>query len=195
MWGSEMQRIPPQRRDDAGLTLIELMVAGLILSIVLLAIGGMLISILTTQRTVANVTQTTTTAQATATAIVAGVRNASDVRLTTPTGADQLLVVRTANSDDTISWSCRAWYYEASTGTIRSMTTPGARIPAPTAPQLADWAVVATDVTPRTGSGIFSVITGGIGISYNAEVSDGAPVAIQTSAIKRSGVAEVGSCY
>ncbi|MDO7882849.1 prepilin-type N-terminal cleavage/methylation domain-containing protein [Antiquaquibacter soli] len=183
------------RRSDSGLTLIELMVAGLILSLVLLAIGGITVGILSAQRTVAAVTQTATSAQSAATAIATGVRNASDVRLSTPTGSDQLLVVRTANTTSTLSWSCRAWYYQASTGTIRTKVTTGAAIPAPNSTQLATWSTLVTGVTPASGTQIFSVVAGGISITYNATISNGRPVAIDTTAIKRTGVAEVGSCY
>lgn len=183
------------RRDDTGLTLIELMITCLILSLVLLAITGVTISILTTQRTVAAVTTTTSTAQAAADQIAAGIRNASDVRLTTPTGSDQLLVVRTADRGSTLSWSCRAWYYSATEGSIRSTRTSGASIAAPTSTQLATWTVVIEDVVPRSGSTIFTVVSGGISLAFDARIDASTPVVIETTAVKRTGVTEVGSCF
>ncbi|MGX5682077.1 PulJ/GspJ family protein [Schumannella luteola] len=181
-------------RSDSGLTLVELMVAGLILSVVLIAIGSITVGILAAQQTVAAVTQTTTAAQASASLIATGVRNASDVRLTTPTGTDQLLIVRTAGSDATLTWTCRAWYYSATAGTIRS-TSSSSRITAPTAQQLASWKTVVTDVVPKSGTAVFSVVAGGIKLAYNVQVDDDAPVRIDTTAIKRTGVTEVGTCF
>lgn len=185
-----------RHRSDSGLTLIELMIAGLILSVVLLAIGGIMISILTAQKTVADVTQTATSAQTTATAIATGVRNASDVRLSAPATGDQLLVVRSANTTSTLSWSCRAWYYSAATDTIRTKVTTGTAIRAPSSSDLATWSVLVTEVTPRSGNtGVFAVVAGGISITYDAMITDGRPVVIDTTAIKRTGVAEVGTCF
>lgn len=182
------------QRSDSGLTLVELMISGLILSVVLIAIGSITVGILAAQQTVAAVTQTTTAAQASANLIATGVRNASDVRLTTPTGTDQLLIVRTAGSGSSLTWTCRAWYYSSSTGTIRS-TSSSSRITAPTTQQLATWKLVVSDVAPKTGTAIFSTATDGIKLSYNVRVDDDAPVSIDTTAIKRTGVAEVGTCF
>ncbi len=184
------------RRHDSGLTLIELLISCLILSVVLLAIGGITVGILSAQRTVAAVTQTTTAAQTAANQLGASVRNASDLRLTTPTGSDQFLVLRTAGSGSTLTWRCEAWYYQASTGTIRwTRTADGTRITAPTTTQLATWSTAVKDVTPRSGTAVFAVVAGGISIAYNATGANGSPVAIDTTAIKRTGVAEAGTCF
>ena len=188
-----------RRRDlphDAGLTLIELLVTMLLLGLVFSAVAGVMISMFAAQNTVSAVTQKTTAAQAAASNIAVGVRNASDLSLTTPSGSNQLLVVRTANSDATITWSCKAWYFDAGTATLRTKTTAdGTKITAPTAAQLSGWALLAGDVAPRTGTGIFAAVAGGVAISFNAQTSAGPPVAIKTTATKRSGVTEAGSCF
>lgn len=182
--------------QDSGLTLVELAVAGAILALVLVAIGAVLVGALNAQRTVAAVTQTTSTAQAAVTAITEGVRNSSELRLTTPTGSDQLLVTRTAGQGASLTWSCHAWYYSASAGTIRTTTTAdGTRITAPTGPQLATWTVAVTGVSPVTGATIFSSASGGVRIAFRADVSDGQPVLIQTTAIMRTGVGGAGTCF
>lgn len=182
--------------DDAGLTLIELLVTVLLLGLVVSAVAGVMISMFSAQRTVASVTQKTTAAQAAASGIADGVRNASDLALTAPSGSNQLLVVRTANSDATLTWSCRAWYFDAAAGALRATTTAdGTKITAPSATQLSKWTLVAGDLAPRTGTGIFTAVAGGIAISFNAQTSAGPPVVISTTATKRSGVAEAGSCF
>ncbi len=186
------------RRHDSGLTLVEMLVASLILSVVLIAVAGMMISMFAAQRTVSAVTQATTAAQAAASNIATGVRNASDLSLTTPSGTtNQLLVVRTANNDvNTLTWSCKAWYFSSTDGSIRTKTTAnGTKITAPAADQLATWTVLVDDVTPRSGAGIFTAVAGGIEIAYDAQISEGDPVVIQTTATKRSGVTEAGTCF
>ena len=182
--------------DDSGLTLVELAVAGAILALVLVAIGAVLVGTLNAQRTVAAVTQTASSAQAAVSAITDGIRNSSDLHLANPSGSDQLLVTRTAGVGASLTWSCHAWYYSASAGTIRTTTTTdGTRITAPTGPQLETWTVAVTGVSPVTGTAIFSTASGGIRIAFRAEVSDGQPVLIQTTAITRTGVAGAGTCF
>lgn len=183
-----------KRTSDEGFTLIELMVAGLIMSLVMIAAGGMMIGMLSAQRTVAVVTQTATTAQVAASGIATGVRNASDIRLTAPAAGDQLLVTRSALQQSTITWICRAWHYSAADDTLRTKTSsPGTVVTNPTASQLATWSTIATGVTPRTGTDIFSLVSGGVKISFNA-ATNGQPVVIDTTAIKRTSVAEAGTC-
>ncbi len=184
---------------DAGFTLVELLVASLLLSLVLAIVAGIFISITATQRNVSALTTTTSTAQLAAAAIETGVRNASDVSaVLTPSGTDQYFVVRTASQGATITWSCRAWYYSAANGgSIRStQTADGTKITAPTAAQLATWSLLATGITPRSGTGIFTGTSGGVTMAFNAVAAgDNKPIAIQTTVLKRTGVSEAGTCY
>lgn len=181
---------------DSGLTLVELAVAGGILAVVMLAVGAILVGTMSAQRTVAAVTQTTTAAQAAVSEIATGVRNASELRLTTPSGSDQLLVTRTAEPGAALSWACRAWYYSASAGTIRSkQTADGTQITAPSATDLAAWTVVVSGVSPASGTAVFTPVSDGVRIAFEASISDGQPVLIETTAIRRTGVGEAGTCY
>lgn len=186
----------PTKKSDDGFTLVELLVAGMLLSLVVVIVAGIMVSITTTQRNVTATTTSTTQAQQAATGIATGLRNASEFSLTTPTGTDQLLVVRTASQGATLTWSCKAWYYSATSSNIRStITADGTKITSPTSTQLATWSLQATGVTPRAGTAIFTAAGGGITISYNAAVANGQPVAIQTTVVKRTGVSEAGTCY
>lgn len=180
---------------DEGVTLIELMIATAILSVVLLAIGAIFLGTLNAQRTVSAVTQSATAAQGAASAIASAVRNSSDLRLTTTSG-NQLLVTRTAGQGSTLTWSCKAWYYTPSDGTIRTTSAAdGTRITAPTSAQLATWTVAVSGVAPSSGSTIFTTVAGGVSFAFTAQVAGKPPVTIQTTAIKRTGVAEAGTCY
>ncbi|MDQ1542532.1 MAG: hypothetical protein QOK08_170, partial [Actinomycetota bacterium] len=89
------------RRDD-GFTLVELMVACVVMAIIMAAVGGMLFSLITTPRAVTARENAASSAQLAVRSIQVGVRNSSDFRLTSPNGVDQLLVARTAQSGSTI---------------------------------------------------------------------------------------------
>lgn len=182
---------------QAGFTLIELLVASGLLSLVLVIVGGLFMSVTTTQRTVTDITTTTSIAQTTASIVEHGVRNSSEFSLTAPTTSTQLLVVRTATETGVLQWVCRAWYYSpAAGGSIRSaQTSDGTKIFAPSAAQLATWTLVATGITPRSGTGIFAAASGGITIAYSAQVTGQPPVIIETTAVKRTGVAGASSCF
>jgi len=184
-------------RSDAGFTLVEVLVAGALLSVVLIVVAGIYTSITSAERVVNAITTTTKTAQGAATAIETGIRNSSEFILTNPQGSDQMVVARTADQDATLTWSCRAWYFSAANGgSIRSTrTTDGTHIPAPNASQLANWTLLVTGVSPRTGSGIFTVSGNELQISFNGTVSGQQPVAIQTTVAARTGVSEAHSCY
>lgn len=182
---------------DAGLTLIELMVTSMIMVIVIAVVAGIFISVTSAERTVNALTSSANTAQSAANAIETGVRNSSEFIVKAPSGNDQLLVARTANQGATLTWNCRAWYFSAANGgSIRSTATAdGTRISAPTAAQLATWTLVASGITPRTGTGIFAKSGAELSVAFNSTVKDGRPVAIQTTVVKRAGSSEAGTCY
>lgn len=185
-------------KSDSGFTLVELLVTCLLLGLVFAVVGGIFMSVTAAQRTVTALTTTTSAAQVSASTIVGGVRNASDVSAVyAPSGNDQYFVVRTASQGATITWTCRAWYFSAANGgSIRyTQTADGTKITAPTSTQLASWSLLATGISPRTGTGIFTAATGGMTISYNAVATGSTPVAIQTTALKRTGVTEAGTCF
>lgn len=184
-------------RSDAGFTLVEVLVVGLLLSVVLVVVYGIYTAITSAERVVTAITTTTTTAQSAATAIETGIRNSSEFALTNPQGNDQLVVARTAEQGATLTWSCQAWYYSAANGgSIRSTRTiDGTEIAAPTSAQLATWSLLLTGVEPRTGTGIFTVSGDELRISFNGTVAGQQPVAIQTTVVGRTGVSEAFSCY
>ncbi|HRN30287.1 MAG TPA: hypothetical protein PK890_11395, partial [Terrimesophilobacter sp.] len=99
------------------------LIYGILLVSVLLIVGSILISTLGIERMVRESTIATSNAQLTATSIENGVRNATAVNLTA-VGSDQVLMARTAGADPfSLSCVCRAWYYSAANGTIRTTTS------------------------------------------------------------------------
>jgi prepilin-type N-terminal cleavage/methylation domain len=182
------------RRDEAGFTLTELLVASALFALVVLVAGSIFLGLFSAQRQVTAITSTTTDAQLAGTAIDAGVRNSSGFKLTT-VGADQLLVARVAGSGATVQWTCRAWYYSSSARTIR-MHDSAAAVAAPTATQLASWTLLVDGVKPATGPTIFSAAGATLTVRFRADTDDtNRPVAIEFSSAPLAGVTENSTCY
>jgi len=181
--------------DDHGFTLIEVIVALALTSLVLTVVGGLFISVTKTQQTVDAVTSSTTSGQQAATTITDRVRNGSGFLLTN-SGAVQLVVARSAGTGSTLTWTCYGWYYSASAQTIRMTTTsPGTKITVPTSAQLAGWTLLVSGVTPRSGTQIFASTGTQLSLAFNAQLGGHPPVAIQTSASPLTGTTEDNSCF
>jgi len=181
-------------RDD-GFTLVEVIVALALTSLVLTVIGGLFISVTKTQQTVDAVTSSTTSGQQAATTITDRVRNGSGFLLTN-SGADQLVVARSAGTGSALTWTCYGWYYSASGKSIRMATTsPGTKITVPSAAQLAGWTLLVSGVSPRSGSQVFTSSGTQLSLAFNAQSGGHPPVAIQTSASPLTGTTEDHSCF
>lgn len=186
--------------SDEGFTLVELLVATLLFGLVGIVIASIFISTLNVQQTVSGVSTSTNTAQSAASNIDNGIRNASGFSLTATSG-DQLLVARVAGAGSSLTWTCRAWYYSSSAGTIRTTSGPvGTKIVAPTSSALAAWTLLTGSVTPRSGSTIFTDVDG-VTLAVAFDVTGaGKKVAMQFSSSRPIGVAtttlaESDKCY
>lgn len=182
--------------ETDGLTLVELIVYGIILSTVLLIVGSILVSSLSIQRVVQESTEATTAAQLAVTSIEAGVRNASAVNLTS-VGSDQLLEVRTVGSDPSSAvWRCQAWYYSAANGTLRMTSTASdaTSVTAPTA-EPNTWILLTSNISAPTSGVIFTNSGNSVTIYFQATTKDSEPVDIRSSSVVRAGVWESGSCF
>ncbi|GAA2078637.1 hypothetical protein GCM10009840_12080 [Pseudolysinimonas kribbensis] len=183
--------------SDSGFTLVEMLVALALTTLVMTVIGGLFISLTQTQQTVDAVTSSTTSGQQVATTITDRVRNGSGFRVTS-VGSDQLLVTRSAGTGSTLTWTCYGWYYSAADESLRMTTsTPGTRITAPTSAQLTSWTLLASGVTPRGTAPVFapddtgSVLT----VTFDTHRAGHPSVAIQTSASPLTGTTEDNSCF
>jgi prepilin-type N-terminal cleavage/methylation domain-containing protein len=179
---------------DTGFTLIELLIASMILVVVLTMVGGMIISMSATSRTVRTLAATATSAQLAAESVERGIRNSSDFMLSSPSGNDQFLVARTAQGGSTVTWTCVAWYYSAADGSIRYTMSPSA-ISAPSTTTLAQWTLLTKGVTPGLGSGIFSGATPTLTIGFTGQSSGAGPVAINSTVVSRAGSSGTPACY
>lgn len=188
--------MPPatDARDDDGFTLVELVIAAMILVLVLAVVGAMMSSLSSTSRTVNSMTATTTSAQLAAESVERGIRNSSDFLLTSPSGNDQFLVARTAQGTSTLTWTCVAWYYSAADGSIRYTMSPSA-IAAPTSTTLPQWTLLTRGVTPNIGTGVFGGATPTLTIGFTGQSSGAGPVAINSTVVSRAGSSGTPACY
>jgi prepilin-type N-terminal cleavage/methylation domain-containing protein len=184
------------RHEEGGFTLTELLASSALFALVVLVAGSIFIGQLSAQQQVSAITSTTTDAQLAGTSIDAGIRNSTGFKLTA-VSADQLLVARVAGGGSTLQWTCRAWYYQASSHSIRMhSSTPGTPVTAPTSTQLATWTLLLDGVHPTTGTTIFSAAGETVSVSFRADTDDdNKPVAIELSSAPLAGVTENSTCY
>jgi len=150
-------------RDDAGVTLPEMIVVMLVTSVILLAIGGMYLSTLQAQKTVSSLTGTTNSAQLVSRSIDDGIRNGVEIRALA-SGADggQMLLVCTAGSKAAIDYAWQAWYYSPTgDGELRTKTFPKNSAPsAPNAASLASWTLLISNVKAQGPSSTVFTLNG-----------------------------------
>jgi len=180
--------------DERGLTLIEVLVYALLLSVVIAIAGGMIFSAVTTSRTVLSITENSTAGQLVARSVVTGIRNSSDFQLSGPVGDDQMLVARRASSGTTLEWSCEAWYYAATENKVWH-TGSGLEIEAPTAATLATWTLLTEGVQPASGTAIFTALNDRLSISILGLDGAHLPIDITSSATSRAGASGSLTCY
>jgi hypothetical protein len=124
-----------------------------------------------------------------------GIENASEFTVQS-SGSDLMLVARTASTSTTLTWYCRAWYYQASTSTIRTTTTAdGTKILLPTATQLATWTRLATGIAAVGTTPIFQGVGQNLQVSLVSNVTAGQSVTMQTTILQQTGVGASGTCY
>jgi prepilin-type N-terminal cleavage/methylation domain-containing protein len=144
-----MNRLLRRIRDDAGFTMIELIVVVALLGAVMAAVGGMYLSTLKAERQVSGDTSAANNAQLAARAIDDAMRNGSSFYVTDGFDGGQLLVVRTAGAGSSVDWSCAAWYYSPENGgEIRTDVQPdGSNIGLPGNTELPGWTLLVSGLT------------------------------------------------
>jgi Tfp pilus assembly protein PilW len=179
------------RRDDAGVTLIELMIYGLLSTLVLAMVGALFASNARVNNVVQSSSQVSGTAQIIADSVTRGVLNADWISTPT-TGTSQFVVAHTAGSGASVTWNCQAWFYDtANGGTVYTKISPN-RIAAPVS--IVGWTRLGSGITKVNGAAIFSGSGGGVTLSMNATAKGTAPVLVATSVTKRQTSATVTTC-
>lgn len=178
------------RRDDSGFSLIELLVAMTLFAVVLTIVGNVIVSALTADRTVRELTGSTTNGQLVANVIEQTVRNSTAIRVTTDVdGISAFATVRTTAGG---AARCHAFFFDAGEAAIyeRSSTTA---ITAPVAGAVgSEWSVVSTGIVPiDDGSGsplpVFTLEgTRGLAISFTVDGTSGPTSLFVTTATGRA---------
>ena len=198
-----MRLVRPSADSEDGLTLVELMVTVLLLTLVLGVVAGLMISTMNTEKSVRSVTTATTSGQLVVRTVEQGVRNAQAVTsasgpilfsLTGPVASDQLLIVRSVGSAAAISTTCSAWYYQASSKTLRNKTSPSV-IPVPSATELASWALLADGISPISTGKVFSLSGQRLVVAFAADAGKSPSVKFQTSIGSQTGMAGGAPCF
>ena len=152
------------RRDDRGFTLVEMLISMGLFAIIITIVGSMIISSLTADRTVREVTSSTTDGQLVATLVSDTVRNSTAVQVTPVTGQQSM--------------------------TLRMRTTTTIALPTPGAVG-SEWTLVSTGIVPITGSGgtptpVFAAQgTRGVALSFTVDGQSGPASLIVTAATGR----------
>ncbi len=182
-----MSAPPNDDRRDAGFTLVELMIAAVLLGLVLTLVGSVLIQGLRIQSTVQTSTSAASSSQLAAESLARGVNNA--VRLEVSAPAAGISLVRTVSrSDDGAvpagTLVCRAWVVAGGEFRTRESTTA---IAAPTsAAEVQNWTLLATGVEQarRPDNSVIPVFTDlgntSLDVAFTVDAPNASPVLVDT---------------
>ena len=192
--------------DEAGYTLVELLIYSSLLVLILTVVGGILLNAMKSEQEVIASADANGVSQLIASSISSGMRNATEIDV--PGSAhgpnDQFLVLNTVSSDPDKTADdhvCQAWYYtEAKGGALyyqREATPEAINATSPT--NLSGWTLLGSGLT-RTGQPIFSAadtVTPAITLNFAITADgDGTPALISTTFKTRQGPStETAQCF
>lgn len=181
---------------DDGFTLPELIMYGMLLTIVLAVAAGIMMSGTIAERTVRTVVGASTESQLASDSIETGIRNSSGYSVTVPSVGTQLLRARVAQGTTSVVWTCAAWYYtpNVANGSIwyKSSTTA---IAAPTTSTLSTWTLLVDDVIPASGTTVFSTGSDQLSFAFKTLAGDDPPASASSSATSRADTWETAPCF
>jgi type II secretory pathway pseudopilin PulG len=166
-------RLRRRIRDDAGFTMIEMLVVVGLLFAVFAAVGGMYLSTLQAERQVSTDTSSANDGQTVARSIDDAMRNGSSFYVTAGFDGGQLLVVRTAGAGSALDWSCAAWYYTPENGgEIRTDVQPdGSNVGLPGNTELQDWTLLVAGLT--SSGAVFTAVDDVLQVAFETVDSEG----------------------
>jgi hypothetical protein len=186
----------PRLADDDGYTLPELILYGVLLTMVLAVGASIMISGTFVERTVRSVFGASTSAQLTADSLETGIRNSSGFKVIAPTVGTQLVQARVAQGTTSVIWNCASWYYTPTQdgGSIWYKSSPAA-ISAPTSGGYTGWTILANGVSPTSGTTIFAIDGDQLTFSFKTSAGDDPPASVSSSATSRTPVLETAPCF
>jgi len=134
------------RSSDRGFSLIELLIAMSLFAVVITVVGSIIVSSLTADRTVREVTGTTTNGQLIVNVIEETVRNSTAVSVDPdPDGVSVFAVARTTAGGTA---RCQAWFYDNEVGTVFQRSSATAIVPPSPGSVSSDWTAISSGIAP-----------------------------------------------
>jgi prepilin-type N-terminal cleavage/methylation domain-containing protein len=165
------------RTDNHGFSLIELLISMLLFAVVISIVGSVIISALTADRTVRDVTSSTTNGQLVMNVIEGTVRNSTAVSVM-PDG-DGVSVFAVARTTAGGSVRCEAWFYDNEVGTMFQRSSSISITPPSPGSVSSDWTALSAGITPiedNAGSlvPVFAMDgTRGLAVNFSVEGGSG----------------------
>lgn len=177
-------------RNDRGFSLVELLIASALFGVVITIVASVVISAIQADRTVRDVTGSTTDGQLAANVIEQTVRNSTAVQVV-PVTASQSVTIRLRTTAGGAA-RCHAFFYDDTLGQIlqRSSTTL-ITVPTPGAAG-SEWTVVSAGIEPIIGSGgtpepVFAAQgTRGVALNFTVD-GDAGPASLFVTAVTGRG--------
>ncbi|MET0716264.1 MAG: hypothetical protein ABWY57_15250 [Mycetocola sp.] len=194
-----MSRITESAADgdnEAGLTMIELIIYSVLAMIVLALVGSLLINALRGQDVITTSTQATDTGQLISKSVKRSIANASDVNSNLLSDGSELLVVYTLGPGSAPVHYCQGWLYDAPTHKLyMKRTTTVAPITANIPGN--GWTLIGEGISPTT-TRVFTPLvgpSGGITLDFTVKTGTRKPVLINTSVAQRIQRSENTGCF
>jgi prepilin-type N-terminal cleavage/methylation domain-containing protein len=165
------------RSSDRGFSLIELLIAMSLFAVVVTVVGSIIVSSLTADRTVREVTGTTTNGQLIVNVIEETVRNSTAVSV--DPDADGVSVFAVARTTAGGAARCQAWFYDNEVGTVFQRSAATAIVPPTPGSVSADWTAISSGIAPiEDNSGTLVPVfaldgTRGLAVSFSVDGGSG----------------------
>lgn len=188
------------RVDDRGFSLMELLIAMSLFAVVVTVVGSIIVSALTADRTVRDVTGSTTDGQLVVNVIEETVRNSTAVSIDPdPDGSSIYAVARTTAGG---AARCQAWFYDNETGTVFERTSAGLIVPPTPGSVGSDWTAISSGIAPvvdnsGTAVPVFALDgTRGLAVSFSVDGGVGVSSLFITTATGRAPQSNVSpTCF
>jgi len=174
------------KSDDSGFSLVELLISMTLFAVVLTIVGNVIVSALTADRTVREITGSTTGGQLVVNVVEQTVRNSTAISVTTDVdGVSTFATVRTTAGGPA---RCHGFFFDSEVGAVFERTSTTA-IPAPTPGAVgSEWTRISEGIVPiDDGSGtptpVFAAAgTRGLAVSFTVDGASG-PASLFVTAV------------
>lgn len=166
------------RVNDRGFSLMELLIAMSLFAVIVTVVGSIIVSALTADRTVRDVTGSTTDGQLVVNVIEQTVRNSTAVFV--DPDADGVSVFAVARTTAGGTARCQAWFYDNEAGAVFARSSSVTIVPPTPGSVGSDWTQLSAGIAPiednaGTAVPVFA-LDGTRGLAVNFSVDGGAGV-------------------